>query len=92
MKITEERAQRAAEQKQRMQERLTKVRELKDKGMTNRAIAQEMGISESWVYQLLKNGMPVLATTKTADQIAADLEERGKKLLNFAALLRGDKP
>ena len=47
MSTSEKRAQKAAERKQRMQEKLAKVRELKAKGMTNAAIAQEMGISEA---------------------------------------------
>ena len=92
MSTSEKRAQKAAEQMQLRRERLAKAQELKDKGMTNMAIAQELGISESWVYQLLKNGMPALATVKTADQIAAEVEEQGRKLLSFAALLRGEKP
>lgn len=90
MNVAEQRAKKAEDRNRELGERLDKARQLKEQGKSNREIAAAMGISESWVYQLLKRPSS-FRPTRTADQIAADLEERGKKMLEFAALLRGEK-
>jgi hypothetical protein len=64
---------------------------MKAKGYSNAAIAQEMGISEQWVRTLLKRHTPGTRPSRSADEIATDLEERAKQMLDTAKILRGKK-
>jgi len=91
MSIIEERAKKAEERTRALSERLKKAKTLKNEGKSNADIAKELGISEQWVRQLLKRSEPGAKITRTADDIAADLEARGRQLLETASILRGKK-
>jgi predicted transcriptional regulator len=67
------------------------AQELKAKGKTNAEIAQEMGVTEQWVRQLLKRHIPGTQVSRSADEIAKDLEDRAKQMLDTAKILRGKK-